>query len=248
MISVVIPYYKASKYIRFALDSCLEQDTVLEVIIVDDNSQDDIDQIVKEYSNLNVNLIKLSKNQGVANARNIGAENSSGEYLAFLDADDLFMPNKLKQQLEYLSQNKADVCSTDRIIIKENGEFLGIIKNRKIVNLKNMLKENLISTSSVLLKKEVYMQFLMTNSEVHEDYLCWLKMLANNIIFVHYPFALTKYRLSNQGKSGTPFNSIKMKYLTYRKFNLSVCVSLYYTFWNILYSFLKHAFKDKEGE
>lgn len=105
MISVIIPNYNYSKYISKAVDSVLSQTYPnVEVIVVDDGSRDDSLDILKTYGN-EIKVLK-QKNQGVSAARNSGAEASSGEFVAFLDADDIWLPKKLERQMRKFDNDK----------------------------------------------------------------------------------------------------------------------------------------------
>lgn len=113
LISVIIPCYNCSKYIAEAIDSVLAQEySPLEVIVVDDSSTDDSREKVKKYS-APVKLI-TQENAGPAAARNRGIREAKGEFFAFLDGDDAWLPNKLNLQLNFLLQHEEyDICCTD---------------------------------------------------------------------------------------------------------------------------------------
>lgn len=106
LISVIIPIYNDALYIKEALTSVLSQGVEsLEVLIVDDGSTDNFEEKINEFNDSRIRLIKQA-NSGAAEARNNGIRHASGEYVAFLDADDIWAPNKLKLQLEILISRK----------------------------------------------------------------------------------------------------------------------------------------------
>lgn len=102
MISVIIPVYNAERYIKYTLDSVVSQDyPEKEIVIVDDCSSDQSPIIIKEYMKDYPYIVyhQLNKNSGVAIARNTGIKLAKGRYIAFVDSDDVWMPNKLSKQI-----------------------------------------------------------------------------------------------------------------------------------------------------
>jgi glycosyltransferase involved in cell wall biosynthesis len=131
-ISVIIPMYNSSKTIVSTLDSIKKQ-TILpfEVIIIDDGSMDESVAIVEDFifnnSSLNIHLVKKA-NGGVSSARNIGIKIANGDWIALLDSDDVWLPNKLERQIQVLSENpKIDFLGTNR-----NGEHFDKILWKRI--------------------------------------------------------------------------------------------------------------------
>ena len=103
LVSVVMPAHNSEKYIYFSIMSVLNQTHYnLELIIVDDNSTDNTVDVIKDISDSRIRLFRNQKNMGAAYCRNIAIQNSNGVFIAFLDSDDLWMPNKLKEQIDKL--------------------------------------------------------------------------------------------------------------------------------------------------
>ena len=103
LVSVIIPVYNSEKYVKEAIDSVLKQTYQnFEIIVVDDCSTDNSCQIIKKIDDQRIRLIKLDKNSGVAVARNIAIENAKGQYIAFLDSDDIWLEDKLLQQIKQM--------------------------------------------------------------------------------------------------------------------------------------------------
>lgn len=156
MISIIIPTYNRGNLIKKSIESILMQTYKdFELIIVDDNSSDNTESIVKSIEDNRIKYIRLNKNVGANKARNIGIENSLGEYIAFNDSDDEWKSNKLEIQLQTLIDTNADLvfCSYARY---DNGNIT--IAPNKNVDIENifyeLLKENLISTQTILAKRE----------------------------------------------------------------------------------------------
>ncbi|MGG8363830.1 glycosyltransferase family 2 protein, partial [Bacillus cereus] len=111
LVSVVIPLYNTEKYIEETMQSILDQTYKnIEIVIVDDGSKDQSPSIVKNLAEKYPGQVKYvhQKNQGVSVARNTGIENASGEYIAFLDSDDLWHPTKIEKQVESMHKNEMD--------------------------------------------------------------------------------------------------------------------------------------------
>ncbi|XGV98162.1 MAG: glycosyltransferase family 2 protein [Leptolyngbya sp. BL-A-14] len=159
-VSVVIPAYNAMQYLEATLESVLKQTfTDFEVLIINDGSKD---HIVEWFSQIKDNRVKLisQHNQGLSRARNTGITNAQGEYIAFLDADDLWEPSKLEKQVQYLDSH-ADVgmVSTKVVEIDEKGEVLAEVKvpETEKISLEDLLLSNpILCGSTPLVRHECF--------------------------------------------------------------------------------------------
>jgi len=114
LVSVVIPLYNYAKYIAAGLDSVFAQTySPIEVIVIDDGSTDNSANVVRAYSKVRY---FYQKNQGVAVARNMGITQTTGEFIAFLDADDLWEPDKLKIQMQYMLENPEIIITATKVL------------------------------------------------------------------------------------------------------------------------------------
>ena len=238
MVSVVIPTYNAGKYLSEAVHSALVQDVELEVIIVDDASTDGSPEMLFDYLKkigyvatscisedflchvsgrvVRVRIITNSKNIGVAQSRNKGVMAAEGEYIAYLDADDIWLKGKLKRQIKLLEKTAAPLCNTARELINQSGESMRItIPTPDIITLRDLERTNYINCSSVLIKREIALKYLMEHSDAHEDYLTWLRILKDYQSVVGINVPLLKYRMLHNSKSGSKLKSAKMTYRTY---------------------------------
>lgn len=218
LVSVVIPAYQAEKFIRQAVESVWNQDVPLELIVVDDCSFDNTQDILKVYmERAGFHYIRNKNNMGAAASRNIGIEAAKGDFIAYLDADDWWEPGKLKVQLDTMKQTGSVICSTGRELMKSDGSSTGKkVGVASVVSYKDLLRHNSINCSSVLIKKEVAMEFPMCYDKSHEDYITWLKVLKKYgyCAGVNYPYL--KYRLSEGGKSRNKLKSARMTFEVYR--------------------------------
>ncbi len=219
LVSVIIPAYNSEKYISKAIDSALSQDVPLEIIVVDDCSTDSLSELMKSYvSDARVCFLQNEKNLGAAESRNIGVSLAKGEYVAFLDADDYWMPDKLQKQLSVIENGDYAMCATARELITQNGDSTGrIIPVKDIITYNDLLKHNSINCSSVLIKTSVAKEFPMHHDDCHEDYIMWLEVLGKYGKACGINEPLLKYRLSNKGKSGSKLKSAKMTFMVYRR-------------------------------
>lgn len=229
-VSVIIPAYRCANFIEKAVDSALCQDVPVEILVINDCSPDDLDPIMEKYREFpQVRYLKNEKNLGVAETRNKGVQLARGEYIAFLDADDCWEPEKLKKQLRLLEEKNAVICSTARELMSLDGQLSGyVIPVQEEFTFRDLLLQNQINCSSVLMKREVALEFPMGHDDGHEDYLMWLQVLRKYGTGYAINEPLLKYRISDTGKSGSKWNSAKMTYRTYRYMGFGFFKSAYY--------------------
>lgn len=183
-ISVIIPAYNAMTYLPTTLASVLAQTfTDFEVLIINDGSSDNIMHWAKSLTDKRVKLISQT-NKGVSVARNTGITKAQGEYIAFLDADDLWHPTKLAKQVEYLDTHPAiGLVSTWVTLINEKGKFLSEAKLRfKPENIwRQMIEQCLISCGSVpMVRRSCFktVGLFDANLKFGEDWEMWTRIAA----------------------------------------------------------------------
>lgn len=218
LVSVVIPAYNCANFISLALDSVLAQDVPMEIIVINDCSRDNLDEVMVSYQQYpQIRYLKNEKNLGVAETRNKGVRMAQGEYVAFLDADDYWEKDKLKKQLQRIQETDTVLCSTARELMNPDGSLTGyIIPVQTEYDFNTLRLQNQINCSSVLIKTEVAREFPMHHDDSHEDYLMWMEVLEKYGKGCAINEPLLKYRITNTGKSGNKWNSAKMTYRTYR--------------------------------
>lgn len=247
IVSVIIPAYNCAGYISNAIDSVLIQDVDLEIIVIDDCSSDNLDEVMDKYRDIPVLFyVKNSRNLGAAKTRNKGTRLANGIYVAFLDADDYWEKGKLKKQLELMKQTRSVLCCTARELITEDGRETGrTIPVKEHITYSELLKQNSINCSSVLLETAVAREFPMEHEDSHEDYITWLKILNRygEVCGINEP--LLKYRLSAKGKSGSKLKSAKMTLKVYRYMNFGIIKSMYCFLNYMLHGIQKYYFSKK---
>lgn len=226
LVSVVIPACGCAPVISQALDSALQQDVPVEIIVINDCSPDDLDEVVAAYGS-DVRYVKNEKNLGAASSRNLGVSMARGEYVAFLDADDYWAPEKLKKQLTAMDASGAVLCATGREMMTQEGVCTGhVIPVKSEITYQQLLRHNSINCSSVVIRTEVAREFPMEREDSHEDYIMWLKVLKKYGTACGVNEPLLKYRSSASGKSGSKWKSARMTWKVYRHMDFGILRSL----------------------
>ena len=233
--SIIMPAYNSEKYIAQAIESVLNQNyTNWELIIINDCSTDNTEQIIKSYqqkdaANKRIKLINLTQNRGVANARNIGIQNAKGRYIAFLDADDIWQKEKLYKQIQVIESTNADITYTAYMIIDDTGKKIKERKIKETLQLKDLLKENSIIFSSVVCKKASIVNKHFKGEWYHEDYVFLLDLAKEGKNFKGIYENLMQYRVHQSGRSFNKQTAAKYRWKIYRKYlGMNLLQSLYY--------------------
>ena len=200
-----MPAYNADKFLEKTIESVIDQTYKnWELIIIDDGSTDKTSSLAQKFCGRD-NRIKyfyqIKGNQG--NARNLGISFSEGNYIAFLDADDLWTKDKLAQQISYLTSHpKIDLIFSQGFFLDGKKTFKYNTEIKTIWELKhldNFINENKIPISSVVVKKKAIEKVggfpTSLNTQFGEDYLLWLKLLASGFSFASIEQRLFYYRL-----------------------------------------------------
>ena len=194
-VTVIIPAYNAARTLERAIDSVLSQDYPLhQVIIVDDCSRDGTPGIAAAYASKGVTLIRLEQNRGAAGARNVGVAAATGEFIAFQDADDEWLPGKLRAQIEVLARDPSMTlvsCAAEEVL--PNGVPNGnLYKGRPFTvgaeAWKTLLRYNFIATPSVLTRRALLIQVggFDPALRIAEDQDMWIRLAGlGNIGYVN---------------------------------------------------------------
>jgi glycosyltransferase involved in cell wall biosynthesis len=196
-VSVIIPSYNSAKYLTDAVDSVLSQTfRDFELLVIDDGSTDDTDAVMSRYGTP-VRCIR-QPNLGVAAARNRGIKESRGRYVAFLDADDIWRPDKLKAQVSALLQNTGHrACCTALTVASANLTPLGVKRSRlRAASLEDLLlRGNVIGVSSVMCERSLFEITGAFDPSLSQcaDWDMWLRLSALTE-FIYLDLPLTVYR------------------------------------------------------
>ncbi|GAO75682.1 glycosyltransferase family 2 protein [Meiothermus ruber] len=165
LVSIIMPVHNGEKFIREAVESVFSQSyTNWHLIIVNDMSTDKTRYILEEFTSSSfknrIEIIENKENLGVALSRNRAISQASGDWIAFLDADDVWHPNKLREQLHLARLNSSLVVFSPYYVMNEEGVVNGIVQNKPIVELKDMLHFNPIGNLTGMYKSSILGKFL----------------------------------------------------------------------------------------
>lgn len=240
LVSIITPTYNCGKYIGETIESVQQQSyRNWEMIIVDDCSTDDSKEIVKSYmlNDKRINYYRMENNSGPAMARNKAMEMAKGQYMAFLDSDDLWMPEKLFMQIQWMKENKHFFSCTSYMQIDEKGKVLNkIIRAKKSVNYNRLLLDCPVGNSTVVYDVSHMGKFSVPDIRKRNDDALWLKMLKQEKCIYGMHDILMKYRIRKNSVSSNKWKLIKYHWILYRKIeHLSVARSLFHiAFWGLI--------------
>jgi glycosyltransferase involved in cell wall biosynthesis len=212
-VSVIMPAHNAAATIAESMESILRQTYKnWELIIVDDGSTDNTFGVVRKYlDDPRIKLIRCEKNAGMSTARNLGVAKASGEFIAFLDSDDLWMPTKLQKQIEYHKKNpNCRISHTDFREFYPSGkekrpwrQFFASKHQKNGVLLPHLYYDNLVATLTVMMRRDIFINLGGFDTELFgvEDQDLWLKIAKLGYEFGYMSEVLSKYRMSPTGAS-----------------------------------------------
>ena len=205
------------------------------MIIVDDCSKDDTKEVVEKYME-NDSRIKyecLENNSGAAVARTRAMELATGSYMAFLDSDDIWKPEKLEKQLKFMVENDINFSCTEYEQIDEEDNKLGrVIKVVKKTNYNRLLLDCPVGNSTVMYNVEKMGKFEVPNIRKRNDDALWLQMLKKEKYIVGMHEVLMEYRIRQNSISSNKFNLIKYHWKLYREIeHLNVFRSAFHVCW-----------------
>lgn len=215
-----MPCYNAEKVIELSVKSVINQSYQdWELLIIDDASSDNTTEIITKYLDDNrIKLIKLKNNKGVANVRNIGLKKCSGRYIAFLDCDDCWYPNKLEKQVEFLNLNDAFLVYSGYETFFESIENVtNYIRVPNSLTYNELLRNTIIGCLTVLIDKSKTGEFLMPVISGGEDTATWLNLLKKHGTAYGLKEPLAYYRTSYHSLSGNKFSMMSKTWKMYRR-------------------------------
>ncbi len=230
--SVIIPTYNSAEKLVRAIKSVLSQTYKnYEIIIVDDGSSDNTAQVVKEIAQQDIRYI-YKANGGPASARNMGIRTAFGKYICFLDADDEFMPDKLK--IFY------DICLNNEVFLYTDAVYIDEVKNSSYLFSNQvsifqghcfnaLMNNNFIVTSTVCIKRIIFDEIGYFNENVQlkfvEDYDLWLK-ITNKYPLTYINQPLTRYYIHQSNNSSNIQRTVNSLIIIYMKWSLTSFVAI----------------------
>lgn len=232
-VSIITPVFNSDKYIKTTIESVICQTyRNWELIIIDDCSSDCTVEIVREYikRDSRIKLLINESNSGAALTRNRGILASTGRFLSFLDADDIWSSNKLDSQINFMLTGNFPISFTAYSLINEKGESLNkIVKTVKEIDYNGYLKNTIIgmSTSMIDISKTGTIEFI--NIRTRQDTYLWITLLKRGFKAYGLDTVLVNYRVRENSISANKFKAAKNVWVLYFKFeNLSFIKSFYY--------------------
>lgn len=244
LISIIMAAYNAERTIEQAIDSVLRQTYPdFELLVVNDCSTDRTAELVRGITarDSRVRLISNVKNSGVSYTRKHGLEESNGSWIAILDSDDVWTPEKLEKQIALQKKSNADLLFTGSAFMDSDGQPMDwYLHAPEEVTYRQLLKQNVLSNSSALVRKELYAKHYAVGDGMHEDFAIWLSILKEGKKAYGVDEPLLIYRIAKSSKSGNKVKAAKMNWNTYRYVGLNPIEATYYEGWYMVKNVIKY--------
>lgn len=221
LISIITPAYKTAKFIGKTIESVQAQTfTDWELLITDDCSPDELKEVTSKYaeSDSRIHYFRLPTNSGPAVARNHSIQSAKGQYLAFLDSDDLWHPTKLEKQLSFMITEKCAFSFTGYQRMTEEGVLYRRVNSvPESVSYRQILTNTSIATLTVMLDRTKVPPILLRPGWGYDDYVLWLEILKNGIVARGLNETLANYRVMSSSVSSNKWRALKWVWLIYQK-------------------------------
>ena len=233
LVSIITPAFNASNFIEKTIESVLCQTLEnWELLLIDDKSLDGTADIVEQYarSDRRIQLIRRGQNGGAAKARNDGMVRSQGRYVAMLDSDDLWVPEKLEHQVSFMRQRGAALSYTAYRRISYNGDRIGaVVGIPESLRYRQLLGHTAIANSTVIVDKQRVGKIRWTVGYGYEDLILWLGLLREGLVAYGLSEDLARLRIVPGSLSGDKLRSARWMWRIYREEEqLSIARSLWY--------------------
>ena len=232
LVSIIMPAYNAAPFIEEAINSVISQTvTDWELFVIDDCSKDETYQIAQRFAvnDSRITVLQNEVNSGVARTRNRAISCAEGQYLAFIDSDDVWNPRKLELQLNKLQLTGAGICYCSYRIVDVSGQSVKAdYYVPETVGYEGLLKENCIQCSAMLIKTDIVKKFMFNTEFYHEDYILGLDMLRSGESAVGCKELLLDWRYIENSRSFNKKRSTINRWKIYRDYlNLPLHKTIY---------------------
>lgn len=224
LVSVIVPVYNVEKFIEETMDCVLAQTyTDWELLLVEDCSTDSTVTLIRQYMERTrdprIRLIRQPSNMGAARARNRGLKEAEGRYIAYLDADDLWAPEKLERELAFLKEKDAAFVFTGYEFADENGRGVGkVVHVPETLTYRQALSNTTIFTTTVMFDLEKLSREQLEMPVIKsEDTALWFKVLRGGVTAHGLDENLVKYRRGGKSLSSNKLEALRRIWNLYRK-------------------------------
>lgn len=252
LVSIITPIYNGEKEIKETIDSVLNQTfTAFEMIIVDDISTDKTVEVVKNYQKKDkrIKLYILDKKGGASAARNKAIKEARGQYIAFLDGDDLWKKDKLEKHIKFMQDSNISFSYTDYCYIDANGNELGIVRRcpKKMSYLRMLLGDS-VGCLTVIYDSKKVGKIQIPDISKRNDYALWCQILKKVKVGYKYDDVLSYYRKNNNSlSSGKKVKLLKYHYKMHREINgFNPFVSMFFTITNVINYIMNRVVREKK--
>ena len=221
LVSVIMPCYNMEKFIAYTIESVQQQTYPhWELLIVDDTSTDRTAEIVKSHQNQDdrIHFIVKPKHSGIADTRNQCLKMAKGRFLAFLDADDVWHPEKLEQQLQFMTERKIGFSYSSYDCVDEQGNPLEkMVKSAGNLDHDAYMHNTIIGCSTVMIDTTIIGDVFVPNFRTSEDTATWLNILKKGFLAYAIEQPLTSYRIRQHSASSNKLKASSDLWRVYRQ-------------------------------
>ncbi|AWG24570.1 glycosyltransferase family 2 protein [Flavobacterium kingsejongi] len=223
LVSIITPAYNSEKFIDQAIQSVQQQTfSDWEMILVNDGSSDHTQEIIEKWrlQDPRIKLLTLSKNSGTGVARNKGLEKATGRYIAFLDADDLWTPEKLQKQLDFMvARNIPFTFSFYQQIDEDGNDLQKIVTAPNPLSYTQLLYCNYVGNLTGIYDTDFFGKIDISRFRKRQDWIVWLTIVKRLKIVHPVPEVLAQYRVRQHSISASKIELVKHNYKVYRNFH-----------------------------
>lgn len=244
LVSILVPAYNADKTLETAIRSAVcDTYTNIEILIVDDNSTDNTPEVMSELQQCFrcIETFSFKKNKGAGAARDFLLQRAKGEYIAFLDSDDMWSNGKLRAQIEAATTHSADIVTSGYTIINENSDKIGTRRPPSQISGWQMYLSNWLPTSFTLVRSDLIGAKKMPHLRRRQDYAYWLTIFAQNknIKSIGLPESYGTYLRQNKSLSSNKFKNIEANFEMFRFLGWSKLASVFLVLANVFFRVMR---------
>jgi teichuronic acid biosynthesis glycosyltransferase TuaG len=244
-VTIITPIYNGARYIEQTILSVIRQTYPdWEMIIVDDCSTDHPEAVISRYveQDNRIRLVRLDNHSGAAGARNVAIDQAAGDYIAFLDGDDVWKPEKLERQVSFMADQDLAFSFTSYEIMAQDGKLTGkVVHAPKIMDYKHYLRNTVIGCLTVMINRQKTGKFRMPLVRSSHDMALWLELMKRGFKAYGMDEVLASYRLASSSNSANKFKAARDVWHVYRDIEK---LSFFYSIYNLTgYAF--HAIRKR---